>query len=76
LPNPFTHVWLFTLLPLVAWLAPALRDNLLVLKWLRTGSYVSRNPEKQKELFGRVPKIDDSVARYCRDQGLFNTTLP
>lgn len=60
----------FTLLPLVAWLSPRLRDNLKVLKWLRNGSYVSRDPEKQRRLFGDLPTIEETVARYCRDKGL------
>lgn len=62
----------FTLLPLVAWLAPSLRDNLAVLRWLRKGGYVSRNTQKQKDLFGRMPTIGESVAQYCRDKQLLD----
>jgi hypothetical protein len=58
------------ILPLVAWIVPALRDQLDVLVWLRKGGYVSRDPQKQKNLFGEPPTIEDSVARYCRDKGL------
>ncbi len=57
-------------LPVVAPFLPRLRDQLAVLKWLRRGSYVSRNPQKQQELFGEVPSVEEVVARYCRDKGL------
>lgn len=61
---------IFTLLPLAARFLPRLRDNLAVLRWLRGGSYVSRDPRKQQELFGDLPTIDETVARYCRDKEL------
>lgn len=60
----------FTLLPLVARFVPRLRDNLAVLKWLRNGNYVSHDPQKQKRLFGDLPTIEETVARYCADKGL------
>lgn len=56
--------------PLLALVAPSLRDGIKVLAWIRKGGYVSRDTEKQKSLFGRPPTIDDVVARYCRDKGL------
>jgi uncharacterized protein YbjT (DUF2867 family) len=58
------------LLPLVAWFVPRLRDQIAVLAWIRKGGYVSHESQKQKELFGELPTIEDSVARYCRDRGL------
>ena len=58
------------ILPLVAWFVPSLRDQAAVLAWLRKGSYVSRDVQEQNELFGELPTIEDSVARYCRDKGL------
>jgi uncharacterized protein YbjT (DUF2867 family) len=60
----------FTVLPLVARFVPRLRDNLSVLKWLRNGSYVSHDTQKQKQLFGDLPTIEETVARYCADKGL------
>lgn len=60
----------FTMLPLVARFVPRLRDNLSVLKWLRNGSYVSHDTQKQKQLFGDLPTIEETVARYCADKGL------
>lgn len=60
----------FMLLPLVAWTMPRLRDNLRVMKWLRNGAYVSRDPQKQKRLFGDLPTVDETVARYCKAKGL------
>jgi uncharacterized protein YbjT (DUF2867 family) len=60
----------FTVLPLVARFVPRLRDNLSVLKWLRKGSYVSHDTQKQMQLFGDLPTIEETVARYCADKGL------
>ena len=62
------------LLPLVAWFVPALRDPLAALAWIRKGGYVSHDRQKQKDLFGELPTIEDSVARYCRDKGLIQPT--
>ena len=58
------------MLPLVAWFVPSLRDQITVLAWIRKGGYVTRDRQKQKALFGELPTIEDSVARYCRDKGL------
>lgn len=63
------------ILPLVSWFAPRiLRDQVAVLAWLRKGAYVSHESQKQKDLFGTLPTIEDSVARYCRDRGLVKLT--
>lgn len=65
------------ILPLVARVvSPYLRDQIAVLAWLRKGGYVSHERQKQKELFGEPPTIEDSVARYCRDKGLVKPTAP
>jgi hypothetical protein len=40
------------------------------LTWLRKGGYVSRAPQKQQELFGELPTIEESVGRSCQDKGL------
>jgi uncharacterized protein YbjT (DUF2867 family) len=61
-------------LPLVAWFVPRLRDQVAVLAWIRKGGYVSHEQQKQKDLFGELPTIEDSVARYCRDKGLIKRT--
>lgn len=60
----------FPLARLAAPFAPRLRANLAVLKWLRKGGYVSRDPLKQKALFGDLPTVEDTVARYARDKAL------
>ncbi len=64
------------MLPLLAWFAPQrLRDQVPVLAWIRKGAYVSHETQaKQKDLFGDLPTIEDSVARYCRDKGLIAPT--
>ncbi|GEM_PF-388376 len=66
---------LFAVMPLVAWFVPPLlRDQIDVLAWLRKGGYVSHERQKQEDLFGELPTIEDSVARYCRDKGLVKPT--
>jgi uncharacterized protein YbjT (DUF2867 family) len=68
--KPVVPLIFVTLLPLLAWFVPRLRDQVAVLAWIRKGGYVSHESQKQKELFGELPTIEDSVARYCRDRGL------
>jgi hypothetical protein len=51
-----------------------LRDSSAVLAWIRKGGYVSRDTQKQKELFGEPPTLEDAVARYCRDKRLVKST--
>jgi uncharacterized protein YbjT (DUF2867 family) len=65
---------LFAVLPLLARFVPSLRDSNAVLAWIRKGGYVSRDTQKQKDLFGEPPTIDDAVARYCRDKDLDKPT--
>src|SRR6202035_3145005 len=65
---------LFAVLPLLALLVPSLRDSYAVLSWIRKGGYVSRDTEKQKNLFGEAPTCEDAVLRYCRDKGLLKPT--
>ena len=64
------------MLPLVACFVPSLRDQVKVLTWIRKGGFVSHESRKQKDLFGELPTIEDSVARYCRDKGLIKPTAP
>jgi len=60
----------FAIAPLIAPFLPRLRANLRVTKWVRKGGYVSRDPQKQKALFGELPTINEVVARYCRDKSI------
>ena len=60
----------FAVMPPLVWFMPRLRDSLAVVAWLRKGGYVSRDTRKQKNLFGELPTIEETVARYCRDKGL------
>jgi hypothetical protein len=53
--------------PIVA--RPALLFAVLPLP-ARKGGYISRDTQKQKDLFGQTPTIDDAVAGIRRDKGL------
>ncbi|MDP9103465.1 MAG: NmrA family NAD(P)-binding protein [Pseudomonadota bacterium] len=68
--KPVFPAWLTPLLPLVTLFAPRLCDQLIVMRWVRQGGYVSREPHKQKALFGEAPTVEETVARYARDKGL------
>ncbi len=68
--KPVFPTWLTPLLPLVTLFAPRLRDQLVVMRWLRKGGYVNREPQQQMALFGEVPTVEETVARYARDKNL------
>ena len=72
--KPVVPPLLVAMLPLVARFVPRLRDQIAVLAWIRKGGYVSHESQKQKDLFGELPTVEDSVARYCRDKGLVKPT--
>lgn len=72
--KPVISPLLVPMLPLVAWFVPRLRDQIKALGWIRKGGYISHESQKQKDLFGELPTIEDSVARYCRDRGLIKPT--
>ncbi|CAN5193245.1 hypothetical protein BH09PSE2_BH09PSE2_19560 [soil metagenome] len=68
--KPVFPAWLTPFLPLATLFAPRLRDQLVVMRWLRQGGYVSRDPFRQNALFGELPSVEETVARYARDKGL------
>ncbi|MBB6143696.1 uncharacterized protein YbjT (DUF2867 family) [Silvibacterium bohemicum] len=72
--KPVISPLLVPMLPMVAWFVPRLRDQIKALGWIRKGGYISHESQKQKDLFGELPTIEDSVARYCRDRGLIKPT--
>ncbi len=77
--KPVFSPFVLALLPSVSRFFPQhLRNQIPVMKWLRTGAYVSHTSQrqKQKQLFGELPTIEDSVARYCRDKGLIEPIAP
>ena len=58
------------LFPLMAVFSSNLKDMLEMIKWVKSGQYISRNTQKQMELFGELPTIEEAVTRYCRDRKL------
>lgn len=56
--------------PIAAAFSENMKDMVAMVKWVNTGEYVSRNPEKQKQLFGELPTIEEAVRRFCKDKGL------
>ena len=41
-----------------------------MIKWIDTGVYIRKNPQKQKELFAELPTVEESVGQYCHDLGV------
>jgi hypothetical protein len=68
--KPAIPYLLSAVLPVVAFLIPSFRDSYAVLKWVRKGGYISRDPRKQIDLFGVPPTMDEAVARYCEETGV------
>lgn len=59
-------------LPIVAKFNEDVYDLLEMVNWIKTGAYVSRNTQRQKELFGDLPTIEEAVTRYCKDRSLIS----
>lgn len=59
-----------TILPMISVFSENVRDMYEMIKWIGTGLYISKNPQRQKELFGELPTVEESVSHYCRDRGL------
>ena len=47
-----------------------IKDMYEMIKWVNTGVYVSKNTERQKQLFNDLPTIEEAVSRYCKDRNL------
>jgi uncharacterized protein YbjT (DUF2867 family) len=56
--------------PILATFSTNMHDMMEMVKWVNTGQYVSKNTQKQKDLFGDLPTIEEAVGRYCKDNGL------
>ncbi len=57
-------------LPILAKFNENMYDLIEMVNWVKSGAYVSKNTQRQKELFGDLPTIEEGVARYCRDRNL------
>ncbi|CAD0003037.1 NAD(P)H-binding protein [Flavobacterium chungangense] len=58
------------ILPLIARFNDNIKDMVEMTKWIDKGVYISRNHQRQKELFGELPTPEQSIREYCRDKGL------
>lgn len=58
------------ILPIIGKFNENIYDMYQMIKWIDTGVYISKNPQRQKELFGELPTVEESVRQYCRDRGL------
>lgn len=60
------------ILPVVAKFNSRMQDLMEAMKWVKSGAYVSKNTQRQKELFGHLPTIEEAVTRYCKDRKLIH----
>lgn len=58
------------ILPVIGMFNPGVKDMYSMIKWIKTVVYKSRNTQKQKELFSDLPKVEEAVRRYCKDNKL------
>jgi uncharacterized protein YbjT (DUF2867 family) len=58
------------LAPVVSAFSEGMKDMVAMVKWVNTGEYISHNPQKQKQLFGDLPTIEEAVTRYSKDKKL------
>ncbi|MBS7233828.1 NAD(P)H-binding protein [Flavobacterium psychroterrae] len=58
------------ILPVVGKFNDNIYDMIQMIKWIDTGIYISKNTQKQKELFGELPTVEESIRQYCCDKGL------
>jgi uncharacterized protein YbjT (DUF2867 family) len=65
-PSFITNV----MLPCVGVFVHGVKDMHEMMKWMKTGVYTSKNTQRQKELFGDLPTIEEAVKRYFKDRGL------
>ncbi len=56
--------------PLLSIFKGGMGDMLQMIKWVKTGAYVSKNTQLQKEFFGDLPTVDEAIRRYCKDKDL------
>ena len=58
------------ILPIVGKFNDNIYDMIQMIKWIDTGIYISKNTQRQKELFGELPTVEESIRQYSRDKGL------
>lgn len=56
--------------PVVGIFSETVKDIAVMIKWIQTGNYKSKNTQKQKELFSDLPTAEEAVRRYCLDKKL------
>jgi uncharacterized protein YbjT (DUF2867 family) len=54
-------------LPFIGRFNDNIKDMYEMITWIDKGIYISKKPQKQKELFGELPTVEESVTQYCRD---------
>lgn len=58
------------IMPIVARFSDNLHDIHEMIKWVEKGDYVSKNVQRQKNLFGDLPTVEEAVRQYCKDRNL------
>jgi uncharacterized protein YbjT (DUF2867 family) len=58
------------LMPVFGLFNANMKDMYEMIKWVNKGEYISKNTQRQKQLFGDLPTIEEAVRRYAKDNKL------
>ncbi len=58
------------IIPIIGKFNPFVKDMAEMIRWVETGQYVSKNEDKQLEVFGEKITLEESVRLYCQDNKL------
>ncbi len=58
------------IMPFIGLFSRGARDMSEMVKWMGAGGYTSKNTQRQLELFGDLPSIEEAIRRYCHDRNL------
>ncbi len=58
------------IMPIIGLFKENIKDLVAMIRWIKTGIYVSSDTKRQKELFSDLPSVEEAVRRYSKDRKL------
>ena len=58
------------IMPILGLFKENIKDLVAMIRWIKTGIYVSSDTMRQKELFSDLPSVEEAVRRYSKDRNL------
>jgi uncharacterized protein YbjT (DUF2867 family) len=58
------------IMPIIGLFKENINDLVAMIRWIKTGIYVSSDTKRQKELFSDLPSVEEAVRRYSKDRKL------